>query len=288
MGTTTETARSLLERWLDSRLGSEPSAWLAEQRLQLDEDRQFYLAFALTPRKVGKEDLSLSPGELAEAGACCAGWDPSAWTLDQAARIALLLASSEAMFPRRLEKLCAIGDIGEQISLYQSLPLYPKPDLLTDRAAEGLRSNIVPVFEAVAHHNPFPCHYFDDAAWNQMVLKALFIGSQLHPIQGLDDRTNEALATTLIDYAHERWAAKRSVNPELWRCVGPHLKSSWVDDLRRAWDTREPMSREAAALAAHSANVPEAAALLNADPVLAERVRSGELDWAFIHRNLTS
>ncbi len=54
-----------------------------------------------------------------------------------------------------------------------------------------------------------------------MVLKALFVGSALDPIIGLDDRANPELARILIDYARERWAAARPVTPELWRTVTP-------------------------------------------------------------------
>ena len=54
-----------------------------------------------------------------------------------------------------------------------------------------------------------------------MVLKALFVGSELGPIAGLDDRANPELARILIDYARERWAAGRPVTPELWRPVMP-------------------------------------------------------------------
>ncbi len=42
------------------------------------------------------------------------------------------------------------------------------------------------VFEAVAHRNPYPAEQLPEAAWNQMVLKALFVGSRLAPIVGLD------------------------------------------------------------------------------------------------------
>lgn len=59
-----------------------------------------------------------------------------------------------------------------------------------------------------------------------MVLKALFIGSRLAPIKGLDERANPELAQILREYAHERWSAGRPVNPELWRCVGPFATSA--------------------------------------------------------------
>ena len=58
-----------------------------------------------------------------------------------------------------------------------------------------------PVFEAVAHPNPYPSERFSETQWNHLVLKALFIGTTLAPIQGLDQRRNADLARMLIDYA---------------------------------------------------------------------------------------
>ena len=251
-------ALALLESWLTSRLSTDAQAWYEERRANLGSDRDFFLAFALVPRKLGKADLNLTDRERD----ACIDWDPSNWTIDQAARVALLLAGPEDSFIGRLEKLCATGDVGEQVTLYQALPLYPNPESLTKRAAEGLRSNVVPVFEAVAHRSPFPQRYFDEAAWNQMVLKALFIGSSLHPIQGLDARANEPLAATLIDYAHERWAAGRPVNPELWRCVGPCINANRLEDVKRALESDDHLSRAAARLALATSDLPEAKMLL--------------------------
>jgi hypothetical protein len=111
----------------------------------------------------------------------------------------------------------------KQSALYQSLPIMPYPKELTQRAAEGVRSNITSVFDAVAHHNPYPADYMDDDAFNQIVLKALFVGSPLYKIQGLDRRANRKLAKMLIEYAHERWSAGRVISPELWRPVGPFI-----------------------------------------------------------------
>ena len=54
-----------------------------------------------------------------------------------------------------------------------------------------------------------------------MVLKALFVGSPLHPIYGLKRRNNQQLSQMLINYARERLAAKRKVNPELWQLIAP-------------------------------------------------------------------
>ena len=75
------------------------------------------------------------------------------------------------------------------------------------------------VFNAVALNNPYPSEYFDNQAWNQMVLKALFVGSPLSQIHGLEQRANPQLAQMLDDYANERQAAKRSVAPSLWQLL---------------------------------------------------------------------
>jgi hypothetical protein len=277
-----------LESWLNDRLSSEASAWFTEKRVSLQEDRDFYLTFALAPRKLGKADLQPTESESQEAEASCPGWDASGWTVDQAARIALLLSGPEEAFVRRLNKLCATGDIGEQVTLYQALPLYPNPDSLANRAAEGLRSNVVPVYQAVAHGNPFPRLYFEEAAWNQMVLKALFIGSRLHPILGLDERANEPLASTMIDYAHERWAAHRDVSPELWRCVGPFLNESRIPDIKRAWASEGLMSREAAGLSLAGSDHPEAKTILETDAKIKDGIDSGEISWSLIYQTLSS
>jgi hypothetical protein len=134
------------------------------------------------------------------------------------------------------------------------------------RAAEGVRSNMRVVFEAVAHRNPYPAEQFDEQAWNQLVLKALFVGSTLEPVVGLDARRNPALARMLCDYAHERWAARREVSPELWRCVGPYATGAVLDDFRRLLAQGSDAERRAAVAALAESPDPEAARLLAAAP----------------------
>jgi hypothetical protein len=141
-----------------------------------------------------------------------------------------------------------------------------------------------PIFEAVAHHNPFPQEQFDENAWNHMVLKALFVGSKLAPIQGLDARANARLMRMLCDYAHERWAAGRPVSPELWRCVGPHADVPAVQDLTKVLKTGNAMERKAAALALSMASAPGAKVALALAPDLQDAATAGTLSWADIER----
>jgi len=278
------TPADLLGQWLAGRLPAGAAAWLASgsERLRAGAaDRDLYLLTSLVARHVGKEPLALTDAELKAASASRPGWDPRDWTLDQAARIYLLLASTSdgAEMCRRLDRLCSAADIGELVAFYRGLPLYPDQPLYALRAAEGVRSNMRVVFEAVAHRNPYPSEQFGEPAWNQLVLKALFVGSPLDPIVGLDARRNATLARMLCDYAHERWAASRPVNPESWRCVGPFAAGPVLEVVRHLFERGTATEQQAAALALREATDPEAARLLESHPALARNAREGNLNW---------
>jgi len=277
------TPELLLKQWLDSRLPADAKTWLgdAAQRLRNGSDTDLYRSVSLVTRKIGKADLALGPAEMRQAAAAREGWNPSDWSLDQAARIYLLLVSGSdgATFLRRLDQLCDTADVGELVAFYRGLPLYPDQPRYVLRAAEGIRTNMRAVFESVAHRNPYPAEQLSEPAWNQMVLKTLFIGSTLHPIFGLDRRANPVLARMLCDYAHERWAAGRPISPELWRCVGPHASGEMLRDLGRVLEKGSDPERKAAALALASSPDPAATGLLRAYPELSIAVSENKVSW---------
>lgn len=255
--------RDVLKSWLSSRLPEAAIDWLIDRAAAITsgDRRALYLSFGLAVRKTGKAELSLSAEELTTAEQARPGWNPSGWSIDQAARVFLVLhypSTDAADFRKTLDQMFATGEVHELVALYQALPLFPHQELFVERAAEGIRSNIRAVFLAVAHNNPFPAEQFSDDQWNQMVLKALFIGVTLDPIVGLDRRANADLARILLDYAHERWAAKRPVSPELWRCVGPATNSEGIADLRKVLDSELATDREAALLALSASSLPTA------------------------------
>jgi len=113
-----------------------------------------------------------------------------------------------------------------------------------------------------------------------MVLKALFIGSPLAPIQGLDERANPELARIMCDFAHERWAAGRPAPFEIWRCVGPFAEGQAIDDLARVLASGEAIERRAAALALSASPDRRAAQLLRDVPALAGDISRQRLTWA--------
>jgi hypothetical protein len=281
-GDATPTPGALLRAWLDRALDAEGRQWLDDAlRRARGSDRDLFLAVSLVARRLGKADLALSAGDLAAAGAARPGWDPTGLSVDQAARILLVLEAGGDgdAFASRLRTLFATADLAETIAFLRGLPLYPDPERHLHRAREGARSNMRPVFEAVAHRNPYPREVFDENAWNQMVLKALFVGSPLHPIQGLEARANAELARILRDYAHERWAAGRTVTPELWRCVGRFADPETLADLERVLATGTPVEREGVALALRDCPRAEARAILGRAPDLAAAIAAGRLDW---------
>ncbi len=275
----------LLQDWIYSRIDEKSKAWVENKSTSIaggEEAWIFFTSFSAVPRYTGKAELNLSASQLQEAGRLRDGWDPSYWSVDQATRALMVLSlpsGNAEEYLATLKKVFQAADIGELVALNQCLPLYPYPDRFVEHAQEGLRSNMTSVFEAVALRNPFPAEYFEENAWNQLVLKACFVGSSLNEIVGLDRRANPALARMLVDYAHERWAASRSVLPELWRPVGPFVSGAFIQDLKKALESEEPANQAAAALALSMSAAPEAAELLSSRPDLKERIEKGSLTW---------
>ncbi|WP_414568969.1 EboA family metabolite traffic protein [Nostoc sp. CCY 9925] len=287
------TVNKLLHQWLLQSVSQTGIAWLEQKQVQIASgaaERVFFTAFSAVPRYLGKQNLQLTSQDLEAAEEAIPGWNPGNWSVDQAGRTLLLLAlpyddaegyvrvSFGEAVPT-LDKVFSSADMGELVALYQSLPLLPHPELHRHRAAEGIRSNMSNVFQAIALRNPYPANYLDNAAWNQMVLKAVFVGSPLHLIWGLDRRANPELAKMLTDYAHERWAAKRSVTPELWRPVGKFADSAIIADLEKVLINGDIAEQQAAALACAESALPEAQVLLSHYPDLQSSIEQGNLTW---------
>jgi hypothetical protein len=269
---------------------AEPEAWRwLEERLAALADgateRDLYITLGFIPRRLGKADLAVDARDREAADAARKDWRVEGWSLDGAARVLTLLTyEGERPFAETFKQLRRTADARELIAFYRGLPVYPQPKTLEAEAAEGLRTNMRAVFEAIAHANPYPRDVFDEHRWNHMILKALFVGSRLAPILGLDARANPELARILRDYAHERWAAGRPVSPELWRCVGPFAADGdAVRDLARALDG-DAAERRAAALALAASPAPEAATQLARVPELKRAIAAGAFTWDTLER----
>jgi len=92
----TREGTALLAGWVGRALEAEPAAWFETTLATLAREageRDLGRAVGLAPRKLGKSDLVLAAGDLERAEAVRAGFDPAGLTVDQAARIAFLLAA---------------------------------------------------------------------------------------------------------------------------------------------------------------------------------------------------
>lgn len=216
---------SLIRYWISQVVNQETVTWIDKKRKEIkssETGKELFTAFSMVSRYVAKNQLKLTSEDLKAASVLHPGCFPAHWSVDQAARTLLLLAlpqDNPEQYFHTLNQLFTAADIGELIAIYQALPLLAYPEKLQKQAAEGVRSNMTAVFNAVALRNPYPAQYFDNLAWNQMVLKALFVGSPLDLIHGLDVRANRELARMLTDYAHERQSANRSVSPDVWQLM---------------------------------------------------------------------
>ncbi len=174
---------------------------------------------------VGRAPLALGPEELRQLESGAPGIGFERWTRDDAARALLLIArrnhgGTGQPFVAAALECFEQGDAREQQSWLRAIALWPEAAQLLPTAIDACRTNIVPVFEALACENPYPAAYFPDRNFNQMVLKAMFNNIALLRIVGLSGRLNAELTRMARDYAAERTAAGRSVPADIRLAIG--------------------------------------------------------------------
>lgn len=262
--------------WLQQR----SSAWKDTQAVQ-----QFNGTFTAIPRFLGKENITPTPEESAALHRLATGYTIQGYTLDRLTRVWWLLqlpVNDKGTYIQTIERLFDAAEMNELIALYGALPLLAWPDAWQLRTAEGIRSNIGSVLQAIMTDNPYPARHLEEQAWNQLVMKAFFTEKPVHRIIGLDERANDKLAAILTDYAHERWAAGRPVHPQLWRLVAPFLNDQNWPDIQRIWQSENSIEREAAALVCAATPYAPAGALLQQDKALLQEIHDGTLSWELL------
>lgn len=219
-----ERISALPERIVDlfAARGLDPQrAWLGASLDGLGHElATLRVAIAQAPRKLGRAPLSLTAAER-EAHGLPALLEGPSWSLADLGRAALVLAAVERTAgPGQVElvgELVRRGELAEQASLLRAFSLLPEPSRFVDVAIDMCRTNAADVFAAIALENPYPADTFPEHNFNQMVLKALFIGLPIDRILGLERRANPELGRMVAAYASERQAAGRSVPDGLAR-----------------------------------------------------------------------
>jgi hypothetical protein len=191
----------------------EASTWFDAERQAIehgDARARLLVAFAAAGRRVGAAPLPThTPLPIGV----------ETWSTGDLARVALLCIALECIpegeHVALVEDLYFRGELGEKCAVLRALPLLPNPGVHLDVAREACRTNAVSLFEAIATDNPYPERYFSELAYNQLVMKALFLGVSARRILGVEGRVGAELLRMLHDYRDERIAAGRSVPEDL-------------------------------------------------------------------------
>ena len=199
--------------------------------------------------------------------------------LGRVALIASVLNENPDFFTPKVQNLIQVADQIELATFLRYLFLLPNPKEFQMVAADALRTNITTVFDALSQNNPYPGSYFNDSQWNQMYLKAAFMQCDLAKISDVDKRANSDLARIISDYAHERWAASRQVDPYFWRPTAKFLEGQLLNDMSQLFESEDPIENKAAALCCHNSSNEDAIKLLEKYPGLKESVENSSLTW---------
>jgi hypothetical protein len=213
---------------IERRGGASARRWLEEARgvARPPVDRaELMTVFVAAARRIGKAALQPTAEEVGRLAALGVTWPVGGWGLDELARGSLLLLAAEQLpgqdVADLVEECYRRGDSREQQAVLRTMPILPEAERFVAVGVDACRTHIQPLFEAIACENPYPAAHFPDLNFNQMVLKALFIGVALERIVGLRGRVTPELGRMAADYASERRAAGRTVPADIGLLTGP-------------------------------------------------------------------
>ncbi|MEI7581296.1 EboA domain-containing protein [Runella sp.] len=274
---------SLLWEILREHITASEADWLQEKCKTTP--LELMTAFVAAPRFLAKRVIKPHVAQTLELNEILPGFSVEDWGVVRLSRVWLLSCldtTDKDAYCRHIDTLFDTAEMNEMVALYSSLPVLEYPEKWLFRASDAVRSNMGVVFDAIALRNPYPAKHFTQLAWNQLVLKAIFTDKPIHLIVGLEERVNENLAFTLSDFAHERWAAGRTVPPQVWRLVSKFLNEDLLSDIKQLFVSEFIPDQQAAALTCHHSDFEPAKQLLSLYPKLEKTVHNGKLSWTHL------
>lgn len=215
-----------------------------------ENERILQTAFIAMPKYIKKTEILLDQ-KIKNQFLSIFNFSPDGWSLDKIARVFLILhfnSENEKNYTTRLNELFDTAEMHELAALNSFIPLLSYPQNWMLKAKEAVRSNTGQVFDAVAFNNPYPSLYFDEAAWNLLVLKTIFCGKSIKNIYGLKERSNQKLAHMISDFAHARWATGKTISPEVWELVAPYIDNQIIKDIEKLFQSGNEQEQRAAKL----------------------------------------
>ena len=220
--------------------------WFGDKAKSLESSSNFFIAFGLINRKLDNGPISIQSELYKKLKSINPAFSADSWTLIEFCRLAFLLQLNPIRSKEKIIKLLASADMKEQVVIYKAFQYLENAEEFLLNIIDGIRTNMIDVFDAIALENAFAFTYFREDAWNHMVLKAIFMERPIYRIYGVDERRNAKLAGILYDFVQERWAAGRTVTAELWRMMLGFVDDNVFEDLKKVIAGNSEIEKNAA------------------------------------------
>jgi hypothetical protein len=222
---------------LEARATPEGLSWLREASAAVAADpAALRTRFPMVGRKVGREPL--------EEGADPA--DLFAWTIDDAARVLLLLAAGERA-EAELSDLYRFGDAAERRGVLRALPYLDIEDRGLALVDDAIRTNDTRLIAAAL--GPYATQHLTDAQYDQAIIKCVFVGVPITPLDGVPERVTPEASRMLGAFVHERVAAGRDLPPEVWTVIDKYPPAEEIAaieaELQSSFDDRRAAAERA-------------------------------------------
>jgi hypothetical protein len=113
------------------------------------------------------------------------------------------------------------ADASEKMAWLKGLIYVDEQGVALNTAISASRCNSVDEFTALALNNDYVVQHFPELNFNQLVLKALFMGLDISRINMLSSRLNAKLSNMCVSFAIEQALANRIPPASLWQAVKP-------------------------------------------------------------------
>jgi len=219
---------------LEERARPEGLAWLREASASVAADATALRSrFPMVGRKVGRDPLEPQADPA----------DVHGWTIDDAARTLLLVAAGDGA-EAELAELYRYGDAAERRGILRALPYLPIADRGLGLVDDAIRTNDTRLIAAAL--GPYATEHLPDAAYDQAVLKCVFVGVPITGLDGIPERVTPDGARMLGAFVHERVAAGRDVPAEVWTVIDRYPPAQEIAAIERERDSPFDDRREAA------------------------------------------
>lgn len=238
----------MLQEIVFNKLTEEELHWLNNNIQQIEKDElgnHFILIYSLIFRFIGNSPITWNTEELEFFKKKYPSFSKNTWSKHSLCRGVIMTKLPIATNKTILKNLLNTCSVRELVDFHKNLFFLENAKDLTSMVEEGIRTNTTDVLDAIALNNPYSANFLTDDAWNQLVLKAIFTERPLYKIYGLLERRNTKLALILNDFIRERWAAGRTVSPEVWQLMEGYDHPEITKTIKEAIATTNELAQKA-------------------------------------------